>query len=291
VSAFRFAPLPLAFARRLQHRLMGGSLCLLGLGVLIVNDAEASDPGPAGQAERVSKLREEVDTLAQQLADRRQGLRDELTALRAEKADLERRLRLEQVRARTVAATRSRQDAQLTQLDSRQRRWLGPVKAAVARARTYVATSLPFMRKARLAALERIEDSLASARLDVGLVLQRLWRLIEQESAMTGEIQLAQQPIELGQRRVLADVARIGMALLYVRTPDGVYGWAEQTDEGWSFEAIEGEAGREAVAAFFAALDDNRALGPRRLLLPPLARVPRQAKQTLYLTANEAAEQ
>jgi hypothetical protein len=238
---------------------------------------EARPASSTALAAKVAKLRREVDSLATKLRDRRKALRDELTALRAEKSDLARRLRLERVREKTLQAIRDKRDARIEAVVNKQRDWIAPLKLAIAQTRAYLNTSLPFMRAARLAALDRVQKRLMSARPDAGRILGQLWRLIEQESAMGGEVQLAQQPVVLDGRRMLVDVARIGMALLYVRALKRVYGWAKKSANGWRFERLKAGPGKDVVVALFAALDKNRALGQQQLLLPPLSKIPRMA--------------
>jgi len=69
-------------------------------------------------------------------------------------------------------------------------------------------------------------------------------------------------------KRLLVDVARVGMALMYFRLPSGEVGWAQQADGSWRFERIESAEARKTVLEFFEALENNRVHGPRRLLLP-----------------------
>lgn len=223
---------------------------------------------PADVAAQVVTLRREVDDLAQRLADRRRTLRDELAALRAERAELQRQLRLERVRAKTLAELEQQRVERREDTEEQSRAWLEPARAAVAAARAYVSTSLPFKSAERLAVLDRIAADLAGSQPDAGRAMARLWRFIEEEQAMAKEVALAQQPIELDGQRRLVDVARVGMAVMYARSPDGTYAWAVAGDDGWSFAALQDPASVELVRSLFDALDANQRFGPRRLLIP-----------------------
>ena len=128
--------------------------------------------------------------------------------------------------------------------------------------------TLPFKREERIRRLKKIEADLAVTHPDPGQALTRLWRFVEEEEAMAREIALGQQAIELDGQRLLVEVARIGMALMYFRLPSGDVGWVRQTKGVWRFERITSPEARKTVLSVFDDLEKNRVLGPKRLLIP-----------------------
>jgi len=213
-------------------------------------------------------LRLEVESLAQTFDEKRTGTTDELAGLRAERAELHRQLRLAKVRNRTLVGL-ERQDAAAD--EARQAsidEWNRPARAAVAGVREHVLRGLPFAVTARLEALDRLDAELAGALPDTARVMERLWRLVEEEAAMAHEVTVARQQVELDDGPRLCDVLRIGMALMYVRSDDGRLGWARRADDGWRIEVVEDEAVRAVIAALFVAADDNAIFGPVELLVP-----------------------
>lgn len=232
---------------------------------LVPSQASAESPGAAAQ---VVQLRREVDALAQELADRRRAVRGELAALRAERAELKRQVRLAKVRAQALDQLESRRTARAKSDEEQSKASLPPARQAVAAARAYVMAALPFKTKERLKTLDLIEGELTASRPDVGRALTRLWRFLEEEQALAGEVALAQQPIELDGQRLLVDVVRVGMALLYARTPDGRFAWAVAAGEGWEFAALTDAASTELVRSLFTTVEANQTYGPGRLLIP-----------------------
>ncbi len=219
-------------------------------------------------AEKVARLRTNVDELSHRVDAERRRSQDALSALRAERAELERQLRLEEVRAATLAQVEAEHRARADGLEGKSLERLTPVRQAVAAAKAYVKRTLPFKQRERLRRLERIESDLAASHPDPSNALARLWRFVEEEEALAREVGLFQQPVSVGGQRQLVDVARVGMALLYIRTADERHGQARRTADGWTFELVTDPVGERAIAAVFAALDANRTFGPQPLLVP-----------------------
>lgn len=216
--------------------------------------------------ERLAALRQEVDALSEGLRETRRGVQDTLTSLRAERAELERQLRLEHVRLETLAALETERGARAEGLEDRQRAWRAPLLAAVEATRAHVERAVPFAREARLEALRKLRVDIEREGSDLAGALARLWRFIEDESALSREIGRARQPIELDGRPVLADVIHFGMATLYFRTPSDECGWARRRGDVFVYERLTG-AEEELVAERFEDVEENRILGPRVLLL------------------------
>ncbi|MEM6730949.1 MAG: DUF3450 family protein [Myxococcota bacterium] len=215
--------------------------------------------------EDLARLRQAVDRLASELEDHRRTSRDELSALRTERFELARQLRLERVRAATLARIEAERTAATEALDATLEERRGPALQALDAARNYVNRAIPFQVAARKRELDRVETEILAGR--VAGALERLWRFLEQEEAMGGEISLSQQSLTLDGRELFVDVARIGMALVYFRVPDGTFAWA-RFDNEWRVEKISDTRSHQIVATIFERLEANQRLGAIDLLLP-----------------------
>lgn len=229
----------------------------------------AAAPTTSTSAERLAALRSEVDDLAQRLEVHQRTSQDELVSLSAERNELMRQIRLEEVRAQTLAQLESERRRQSDGQEERLRETLGPIRQCLHEAKAYVLRTLPYHREERLRVLSHIEADLALTTPDLGHALERLWRFVEEEEALGYEVGHSQQPIVLNGQRHLVEVAHIGMALLYFRTPDGTVGWARPYDGDWTFETLPAPAAKH-VGELFALLERNRALGPHRIVIPEL---------------------
>lgn len=219
------------------------------------------------RADRVSRLRIEVDDLAERLRDQRRRAQDDLAALHAERADLERQLRLEKIRAETLVRLAKERRDRAQGLEVGTDEWRGPIRESVAAAKTYVKASLPYKAADRMAQLERIERDLEGQHPDLSGALSRLWRFVEEEEALGRETGRAQQTVEVNGERRLVDVVHVSMALMYFSASDGRVGWARHVEDGWRFEWLEEPEAAEIVEALFDAFERNRVLGPQRVLV------------------------
>ncbi|MEM6991683.1 MAG: DUF3450 family protein [Myxococcota bacterium] len=225
-------------------------------------------PPPTGDAAEIARLRTAVDELAADLETERVAARDELASLRSERAELQRQVRAAQARKSALQTLSEEAVAQAEAQDAQTRQWDAPTREAIAAARTYVERSLPFARKARLAALDRIERDLSAAQPDHARAVERLWRFLEEEEAMGREVSVGQQVLELDGEPQIVDVIRLSMALLYFRTQDGRYGWVFPAEEGWRQALLTDVRLTEIIERRFEAAEASQLLGPGELLLP-----------------------
>ncbi len=238
-------------------------LLLLSLGVVPVATA-----GSGVTAAELAELRSGVDTVAADVELERAAARDEIAALRAERAELERQVRAARSRAKTLERVRTEATERAEAAETRARRWFEPTQAALKAARDHIERGLPFAKAERLAVIDRLERDLGAATPDYGHIVERLWRLVEEEEAMGGEVSLSQQRVELDGAPQIVSVIRLGMALLYVRTEDDRFGWATRTATGWQIELLDDIALVAPLRQRFDAHEDNHALGPATLVLP-----------------------
>lgn len=238
----------------------------LALGLVALPSIAAPPAAPGSAAE----LRNKVDAAAAALEDTRATTREELSALRVERADLQRQIRAESARAKTLGTLQREATERAEQRDAEAQRLHAPTVSALAIARDYVNRTLPFARSDRLATVDAIERDLAAATPDYGRALERILRFIEEEDAMGSEIAVTQQALELDGERQVVDVIRLGMALMYIRTQDGRFGWSFPTSDGWTTELVDG-ALADIIGRRFVARDANDALGPADLVVPAIA--------------------
>ena len=226
----------------------------------------------AGSSERgrqLAALRSEVNDLEAKVDRLRSEFLSEQQSLQNQKAELEIMHRKEQVRRDTLQRLRSRQITERRKTESWSARLVEPAKEAVEQLRGLVLNTLPFKRKERLAALGEIESGLRAAKPDSALAISRLWQFLEDELKLTAESGLHRQVVLLNGQRRLIEVARIGMALLFFRTKDDRYGWAERSpDGGYRFVVFDDSVRTEATKALFEALRKQIRQGLFLLPLP-----------------------
>jgi hypothetical protein len=240
---------------RIKH-LSGGwrrsvlSLLLALLGLLLVGSPAVAEE-IAGLAKRLAELRGEVETLSDQLSSRKDEVQEQLRSLGRQKTELELEIQREDTRVsklrQAVAQKRSETEALKSSNQS-----LGPAfEKHLATVRSYVQTSLPFRSKERMAELDKIEEQFKTGLLAPQRALNRLWSFVEDELRMTRESGLFSQPVTVDGKEHLAEVVRIGMMMMYYRTPSDEFGSTTLQNGSWSFVAIEGDDSRKHVRGLF----------------------------------------
>lgn len=198
-----------------------------------------------------------VEKLANEVELERQAERDELRSVAQQKQDVERQVKaLEQELADLRRASAER----TAEVEAREAARAALAPLALARLdelQALVTASLPFRTAERLAALEELRRDVRSGRVPPDEGLTRLWSAIDDELRLTRETALHRQKVELEGQTVLADVARVGMVLAYVRAVDGRLGLARRDGAAWRFEVVKDPRGRERIRALFESLDKH----------------------------------
>ncbi len=237
------------------------STSFLGCAVLaaclvVPRDAVAGEPELAGMAEQLARLRADLEGLDAKLDDQRESRRTQLRALGAQKAAIELELQREELRAQQLGdrltRTRDRQRA----ADARRGQLTGAIGPAVDALASGVRSGLPFRIDERVSALDALGKELGAG-LSAGDALGKLWSWVDAEVALARTTGIHPQVVKLGQEEVMADLARVGLVVLYARTADGRLAVARSEGEAWAWSLIEAPAEQEQVRALYAALEKD----------------------------------
>jgi hypothetical protein len=243
---------------KLGAAILWGGLAVLAPTALRAQSAADSLPEtPSALAARVAEKRSQVESLSSRLELAKTEYNEQLRSLAAQRSDLEAQINRERLRL-----AQTRQDLERLQEQVRQARNRGeelkPVLArTLAGLRALIQAGLPFQTESRLAEVERLERTLAEGSLAPDGVLARLWNQIETEFRLAAESGIYRQTIEVGGERQLAEVARLGTALLYFRTFDGRSGYAVPAAAGWSYQLARDRQEQLEVSNLFDLLRRN----------------------------------
>ncbi len=205
-------------------------------------------------AGRLIALRGQVDELQTEMNIRREEHKNRMAYLSAQKAELEANRDRESLRIRQLEQEmdeiRQAQQAAGSNADS-----LMPiVDDMVLRLRDQVASGFPFKVGDRLAELDELSSRLQNGAVNPQRAVNRLWAFIEDEIRISKENAIYSQTINLNGDNVLADVAKLGTALMYFKTRDERYGRVVRSAGGWRYEVVEGSAAQEQIAVLFDSL-------------------------------------
>ena len=224
-----------------------------------------------GVSAMVSAQTEQLQNLAERIAERRselESLSDELDLVKTEYAE---ELRSLATQSADVEALVNREELQVQQLE----REIADVESRIERSsegsidvtpvvnelagklREHVESGIPFQRTQRLNALDTISRLREDGTLGDQTALTRLWNLVDSEFRLLADSGLYRQPIVLNGEEKLAEVARLGMVLMYFRTLTGEVGYVEAQNGEYAYTVVDERQSREQIEALFEALRRN----------------------------------
>ena len=206
-------------------------------------------------AEELVNLRSAVDRLSTDLEMKKTAMREDLRALTVQKKDLERQIKNEEVKITDLDQKIEDRKKEIQRKNKERSELKNVVSDVISVTRTYMQTSLPFKVNERIRELGRIREQLENGEMDADKVLARIWSTYEDEFRLTRESGLYKQSIELDCGNSLSEVARLGMVLMYFRTPDEQkVGLVKKTPEGWSYTVSDNKENRERILYLFDCL-------------------------------------
>lgn len=234
---------------RVGRRAIGpATLALTSL--LIIQPAALAEEA-AGLAKRLADLRIEVESLSDDLSARKNDTQEQLRSFARQRSELELEIQREETRLQKMrqAVEQKRSESAAQKAASAD---IAPAfDKHLAQVRGYVRESLPFRTKERLSELDKLEEQFKSGLLPPQRALNRLWGFVEDELRMTRESGLFSQPVSVDGKEQLAEVVRLGMVMIYYRTPTGELGQSSFEGGQWSFRPIDDEDGRKRIRTLF----------------------------------------
>lgn len=187
-------------------------------------------------AGKLAEQRAEIETLSEEISQTRKRYDDEVMSLYTQIADVEVQINREKIRLKMlnqdIAEMRQKiaiSQETITDLDP-------VVSFALKEYRAFVMQSIPFQKEKRLNEIDEIERVLGEGNVDAQTALIRLWNIVQSEYRLTADSGIFRQTIELDGEEQLAEVARLGMVILFFKTFDNRYGYALPEGDGkWKF--------------------------------------------------------
>jgi hypothetical protein len=233
----------------------------LALLLIVSLPAAARAEDPAAMARELARLRTEVEALSQEIEGKKDEEKARLRALYARRGELEAELGREEVLLEQMRATLEGHRRRIASQGASEAEIKPAVLAAIAELRAAVQAGLPFMIEERLDELAKLERQVNEDVLPPSRALGRLWERVEDEARLGRESGLYLQVVPLGEREVLAEVARIGMVMLFFRTPQGEVGRAVRAGAGWRFERYTTTEQAQQLEALFDAFKKQIRVG------------------------------
>jgi hypothetical protein len=226
------------------------SLCLAGS---IAASSLLAEASVENMAQSLMKLRSDVQKLDTQIEDEKDAYKASMKSLVMEKNELETTLARDDLKMKQIAQELDKVKLQIEKASANSEGLTPLVMDALAALETHVAQSLPFKTKERLADIANIRTQLESGLVTPQKALALTWNSYSDAIRMTKENGIFKQTISLDGQDRLAEIARVGMVMLYFKTPDGRVGHVSKDVNGYMYqEAISKESGEQILALFDA---------------------------------------
>lgn len=189
-------------------------------------------------ATELARMRSEVEQLSSQIEEKRQEQRSQLRSLSMRKGSLELSLQQAQIQFRQVQQQYQEQQKKSAASGVAEEKLKPVVIQSIQAIRVAIEQGLPFRLQERLAALQTLEQQLKGQLIRPLQAANRLWQIVDDELRLGRENGLYTQVIPLQNKRVLMEVVRLGMVMLFFKTRTGQYGSAVRKGNVWSYELL-----------------------------------------------------
>lgn len=220
----------------------------------LVMAAPSNDSKIENMAKDLIQLRGEVEELQAKIDNKKETHKNRMGSLAVQRTDLETQLQRQSLELKQLV-TSLKEAQERSSKDSIQGKDLKPlVLDAVAQIKQSIAKGIPFKTGERLAQLNEIADQVELDLLPAHKAVNRLWAFVDDEIRLTKESGIYRQPIKMNGKEILADIARIGMVLMYFQNGENAFGKVVKTGSGWTFVNIHNAKEREQVIGLFDSL-------------------------------------
>ncbi len=216
--------------------------------------ASVSADNVGNLSEKLIELRGEVEELSAELNLAREEHKQRMSVLVSQRSELEGRIKRARA-SRDKLQKELDQNLEMARNAGADDELLKPVLLqALEKARKRVLFGLPFKIDERLEALQDIRDQLNKGVMSPSRAATRLWAFYEDEIRLTRENGIYRQPVDIEGEIILADVARLGMVMMYFVTTDDRYGVVLNRNNDWEYRVVEDADGNKHIADLFDSL-------------------------------------
>lgn len=205
-------------------------------------------------AKKLVELRSEVEGLSNELDRKKTEFRDNVKTLISQKSELEIQIKNEELKLKQIQQAIAKVNERI-KTEKVDKTYLLPlVNEQSQRLKSYIEQALPFKVSERITEIEHIEEQLQRDEIESEKSLAQLWAILEDEFRHSSESGLYRQPIVLDGEEQIADIARLGMVLMYFKTNSDQVGLVSKKDGNWRFQVVTPKENRNQILYLFDSL-------------------------------------
>ncbi|MEO1267398.1 MAG: DUF3450 family protein [Myxococcota bacterium] len=236
---------------RLAHM---GTTLLVCATLLCAAPSVADEEGEVVRAaERIAKLRRDIDASEEALRTAREVARSRLTSLTAEVDALRSQTAQAEARASTLQQLVRSRNVELDVRAGRGDRLRAPLLGALDRIAQSVALSSPLHRADRVARVEALHEEVAAHKISPREATEQLWSMVEDELELADTTQLTRHVVPVGDEERLVPVVALGTVAIFWSLEGEEGGRIAWNGERWATTRFEEPASVSAIDALMKA--------------------------------------
>ena len=198
-------------------------------------------------------LRGQVNDLADQLELNNEAHKQTVRSLMMQKSGVESSLRQERLSLKKLQEQFDSQTAEIGEKSAGSSGVKDILLGQGEELNARISTGLPFRTSERLAAVDDLLGRIRTDAVSPYRGANELWSLFEDELRLTRENGVFRQTVAVDGEDVLADIARVGMMMMYFRLDGERYGYFKREGESWNTVMISDEQASRQVSNLFDA--------------------------------------
>ncbi len=187
---------------------------------------EASSNELSRLAKELATLQNDVELLYDQIDSVKTSLKNEARAFEQQKVELEADIQRKELTYKKLKIERDRLSSEIAEKSKKNESLRPIVLYGISLLEDYIKQGLPFRRKERLKLLEDLKGALdpEHPKITPERAINTLWAYYEDEIRLATDSGLYKEVLDIKGKKLLADVAKLGMVAMFFYTPHGDVG-------------------------------------------------------------------
>lgn len=205
-------------------------------------------------AESLIKLRADVERLHSDLNDGKDEYSVRMKSLNVQRTDIEASIARQELKIKQLNANLAKIKKSIKEKSHGTKQFKPVALEGLKLIRTELQTHLPFKLKDRLSQIDELSNQIQNDLITPEKGLNRAWAIYEDNFRMSHENGLFRQNVTMGGKEYLADVVRIGSAMMYFKTSDDKVGFFTNTGADWIPQEVVESKAKEQILYLFDSM-------------------------------------
>ena len=203
---------------------------------------------------KLMELRAEVELLHTEIENERDEYKSEMKSLSMQKSNLEAQINRKETQLKEIRQEVAKVKKKILEYQENNTDIKPLVLEAITNLRTHIENAIPFKQNERLKDLDEIEQQTKSDLIAPQKALAKIWSSYEDAIRLTKENGIFKEVITVGDHSILSEIAKIGMVMIFFKTPDEKVGKLEKINNEWQYIEATDEVSKNEILNLFDAL-------------------------------------